>query len=459
MIFRLELCIKANQTRLYTFFPIKTIFLGSILIFEVGSAVCGAAPSSVALIVGRAVAGVGSAGIFSGALVIVAYAVPMRKRPMYTGLIGAMYGIASIAGPLLGGAFTDGPGWRWCFYINLPLGGVATAVIVFFFHSPVRKAEKNVSLRERAKQLDLGGLAVFICAIVSLLLALQWGGSKYAWNSWRIILCLVIFGVVIMAWIGIQWYMGDNATVPFRIIKQRSVAAACVWAFLLGGSFFVMIYWVPIWFQAIKGSSALESGIQTLPMVLALVVANIMCGVGTTLLGYYNPFYYASALLAPIGAGLITTWTVQSGANIWIGYQIIYGLGIGFGMQQSLITVQAVLPLKDVPVGTAMAAFMQMMGGSIFVSAAQNIFNNRLIAEIPQKAPGVNPFMVVNSGATNLANVIEASLLGGVRIAYNLALTQTWYIATALACLFIIPALVVEWKSVKGMQPGAATAA
>lgn len=444
--------------KMYTFYPIKVVYLTSIIIFEVGSAICGAAPSSEALIVGRSIAGVGSGGIFAGGLVIIAYSVPLPKRPVYTGLVGAMYGIASIAGPLLGGVFTDKVSWRWCFYINLPIGAVTLVVIGFFFHSPPRKAEKKVPFKERAKQLDLIGTAIFIVDIVVCLLALQWGGSKYPWNSWRIILCLTLFGVLTIVFIFIQWREGDNATIPFRIIRQRSIASSVWFAFCLGGHFFVLIYWVPIWFQAIKGASAFKSGIMCLPLILSLVVANIATGIGTTATGYYTPFYYGSVVLGAIGAGLITTWDPSTGSPKWIGYQIIYGFGVGLGMQQPIITVQAVLPLKDIPTGTALVMFCQTFGGALFVSVAQNIFNNRLISGLTANVQEIDPLVILSVGATKLREGVQAQLLPAVLQIYSDSLNETWYISVAMVSLSAIGAAFVEWKSVKGMKPGVGAA-
>jgi hypothetical protein len=191
-------------------------------------------------------------------------------------------------------------------------------------------------------------------------------------------LCLTLFGVLTVVFIIIQYFMKEHATVPFGIISQRSVAAASWFAFTVGGAFFVLIYWVPIWFQAIKGATAFKSGIDSLPLVLGVVVASILGGGLTTALGHYWPFYWLSVILSSIGAGLLTTFEVHTGHEKWIGYQAIYGLGVGFGLQQALVTVQAVLPLHQVPTGTALVMFMQTFGGALFVSVAQNVFNNRL---------------------------------------------------------------------------------
>jgi hypothetical protein len=340
----------------------------------------------------------------------------------------------------------------------LPLGAVTAGSLILFLQSPPTQKAESRSLVETIKRFDPVGTVLFMPAIISLLLALQWGGTTYPWNSGRIIALFVVFGVLIIAFIFVQVRAGENATVPIRIAKQRSIAFGSLFSLCVGASFFVNVYYIPIWFQAIRGASATQSGIDTLPMMLAVVVASIVAGGLVTTLGYYTPFTYVCVVLMSIGAGLITTWTPDVSNGKWIGYQIIYGIGMGCGMQQTMVAAQTVLPLEDVPIGTALIIFSQMFGGSLFVSVAQNTFTNHLVSGLAG-IPGINPAAIISIGATQVTSLIkDPRLLQAVQLAYNTALTKTFQISLIMGCLAAFGAAGLEWKSVKGkkIEPTAA---
>ena len=435
--------------RVYTFYNPKTVYITCVGIFELGSLICGAAPNSTTLIVGRAIGGLGSAGMFSGGITMFVYLVPLQKRPAWTGVFGASFAIASVAGPLLGGLLTDEASWRWCFYINLPIGGVMMVVLFFVLKLPAAVTErKKLTLKEQFHRLDPFGTLVFIPSIVCLLLALQWGGTTYDWSNARIIVLFVLSGVLFLIFVYLQHLFQERATVPPRILKYRSVTAGVTYAFFSGAGMITITYFLPIWFQAIKGASAVHSGIMNLPAVLRITLASIATGFLTRKIGYFTQWMYISCVLSSIGVGLISTFTTRTRHPAWIGYQALWGLGLGIGMQQPSVGAQVCLPRKDVPSGAAMMFFAQTLGGSVSVSVANSIFNN-ILSEDLRKIPDVNADLVTHVGATDLRNMISERLLPSVLLAYNNAIRGAFHVGVAVTCATVFGALAMEWKNLK----------
>ncbi|KAA8643792.1 hypothetical protein EYZ11_005714 [Aspergillus tanneri] len=438
--------------KLYTFYSIKWTYIVSLSIFELGSLICGVAPNSTALIIGRAIAGIGSGGISAGSFLLVAYAVPPRQRPALVGIVGAMYGFSSIAGPLMGGAFTDNPRltWRWCFYVNLPLGFVSGLMIILFLTVPGDTSSHDVPFLDQLKQMDLPGTILIFPCVICLLLALKWGGTQYPWANGRIIGLFVVSGVLAIIFVAVQIRSGDRATIPPRLFKKRNIWGSVAFGSCIVACFFVMLYYIPIWFQAIKGASPIKSGVMNLPMVLSFVVFSFLSGTLTTITGHYVQWAYLTIVFMAIGTGLLTTLKVDSSHAAWIGYQVIFGAGVGFGLQSAFTAVQTALPLEDIPIGTAILIFAENLAAGIFVSVAQNVFTNQLVRNLSTYVPSIDARVVLDGGATQIKHDVPSELYDSVLLAYNKSLMQTFYVGVALACCAIFGAVWLQWKSVKG---------
>ncbi|KAE8151073.1 major facilitator superfamily domain-containing protein [Aspergillus avenaceus] len=433
--------------RVYTLYSPKWVYLGAIVLFEIGSVVCAAAPSSAVFILGRAIAGIGASGLLSGAVVIVVYLVPLCKRPLYTGFIGGVFGVASVVAPLIGGGFTEHVSWRWCFYVNLPVGGVALLVIAFILELP-GDGPSLLSWRERLVRLDPLGTVLFLPGMVCLLLALEWGGTTYPWGSGRIVALFVLAGVLLLGFVAVQCWKQENGTVPPRIFLQRSILAAFWYSFMLNGAMVVVLYYLPIWFQVIKDASAVKSGIMTLPMILGLVVGSIAAGGAVTACGYFTPFMIVGSVLLAVGSGLMTTFTTTTGHGKWIGYQVCFGLGLGTGMQQPAAAAQTILQSQDVSTGVALIFFAQYFGGALWISVANNVFTNRLAHDVSGLA-GIDPREIVQVGATALRSTLDSEQFAQVLPGYNSAVVSAFYVGVACACATVVGAWAMEWKSMK----------
>ncbi|XHG08881.1 hypothetical protein AWENTII_011970 [Aspergillus wentii] len=434
--------------RAYQIYSTKWTFLTSLVIFEAGSAVCGAAPNSTAFILGRAVAGLGGAGIFTGGMMAIVPLVPLRKRPIFVSIFGMAFGISSVLGPIIGGSFTDHITWRWCFYVNLPIGGFTMLAVLLFFHveSPPRA---DLGWVGHVKPLDPLGVALFIPSIVCLILALQWGGTEYSWSAPTIIGLLVTFAVLLLAFVAVEIATPQTAMIPSRVVLNRSITGSMFFVFMLTGGMMSLVYYLSIWFQAVKADTATEAGLSTLPLVLSLVVMGVISAVITQKIGYYVPAMITAPVLCSIGAGMISTLSPTSNHSHWIGYQVIFGLGIGCGFQTSNMAAQTVLPRADIPIGMSLMIFMQQIGGSIFLAVDQNLLSNKLVEQLSHVA-GLDANLVINTGATELRNVVPSSELSTVIDAYNYALTRIFILATGISASTMLGALAMEWRSIKG---------
>ncbi|OCT44541.1 putative HC-toxin efflux carrier TOXA [Cladophialophora carrionii] len=429
------LCLCALQPlsgKIYANFSLKWAYFVFVGIFLLGSLLCAVATSSNMFICARAVTGVGAAGIFSGALSILAIVVPLDKRALYTAALSSLFGVATVTGPLIGGALTTKVSWRWCFYINLPIGAVTLVALALFFRPPVRDSEKG-SLREKVLKIDVVGCVLFVPTVVMALLALQWGGHEYPWKSATVIGLFCGAAVLAVAFLAWEWHEGDDAMIPFSILLQRSVLLSCLFIAFMMGSYIVNVYYLPEWFQVIKDATPLHSGVMTLPAVIAQVLATIIAGLIINRTGYHNPWSFIGMAFMATASSLYTTLDTSTGHAKWITYLVFQGVG-GVAMQSPLLAVQAALASRPqlIPIGISTVAFFQYFGASVFQSIALAIFQNQLVSSLKSHADGLTQDQVqllLDAGSGHARRVTLdhfPSKLQPVLWAYNKAITNVF---------------------------------
>ncbi|KAJ2400042.1 hypothetical protein GGI23_002287 [Coemansia sp. RSA 2559] len=364
-----------------TFGRVPTLIF-SIIVFFGGSASCGWAQSMGVLIFGRALQGVGGAGLVALVFIIISDVTTEAERPAFMGVLGAVWSIASVIGPVLGGVFSDKVSWRWAFLINLPISGVVFIIVVVFLRLP----QPHGSLREKLKRVDLLGSLVLIGAVVMLLLALTWGGKTFPWKSARII-CLLIFSFLSLGlFLLIEWKTPADPTVPIPLLRNRNVSLAVAGQFFAGVAMFVPMFYIPIWYTIVKNDSAISSGLHLLPYLLSVSLVSVASGFIVTKTGRYRMFVMVGSAIMVVGTGLMAMFNEDIGKGKQIGYLILMGFGLGLNIQIMMIVTQTAASTEDMAAATTLFLFMRILGASIGIAAMQSIFQNYAIPHITDLA-------------------------------------------------------------------------
>lgn len=404
--------------------------------FEIGSLICALSPGSTVLIIGRALAGVGAGGVLSGSYVITAQTVPIRIRPAYTAAVAMMFSLGAIVAPLLGAAFTQNTSWRWCFYINLPIGCPVLVGLALFFHPPENSVPSadSLKLQEKLQGLDIIGASLFFGAILMLLMALQHTAESRAWSSSVVsgLLCGATVAVILLAsW---QWRKGDEALIPPRIVCQRTVLASTIANIAMYAALVAYIYFLVIYFQAIKGRSVIASAVDLLPIIICSSAFSIIAGILVTKTLYFTSPAIMGSALAFIGSGLLTTLRPSTSNSHVLGFQVLVGIGMGLALQTGFFGVQAVLPSKDVPVATSLVTLAQSLGGALGVSIGNSILLSSLRSRGAElKNAGIPVHRVIHAGATGFQDFVSRhNKLDMLLDVYNHALSRVFI----MACVF-----------------------
>ncbi|GAA4575210.1 MDR family MFS transporter [Micromonospora coerulea] len=355
----------------------KTVFLTSVVIFLIGSALCGMSGSEmlggvdkgmIELIAFRAVQGLGAGGLMVGVMAIIGDLVPPRERGRYQGMIAGIMAIAMVAGPLVGGFITDNLSWRWAFYVNLPLGGVALLVLATTMHLPKYRTEHKI---------DWLGAALLSVGITAIVLLTTWGGNSYDWTSLPILGLAVLAAVALVAF-GFVERRVPEPILPLALFANRNFALISVIGFLLGFAMFGAMNFLPLYQQTVQGASATNSGLLLLPLMFGMLVVSLVVGRAITRTGRYRMFPIVGGVVMAAGMVLLSRLDVDTSKAMSSLYMVVLGVGMGFLMQTSMLIAQNSVEQKDLGAASGAATFFRSIGGSFGISLFGAIFANRL---------------------------------------------------------------------------------
>ncbi|MCG5467823.1 MFS transporter [Micromonospora sp. LAH09] len=365
----------------------KSVFLTSVVVFLVGSALCGMAGSGmlggpqdgmVQLIAFRAVQGLGAGGLMVGVMAIIGDLVPPRERGRYQGMIAGIMAIAMVAGPLAGGFITDHLSWRWAFYVNLPLGGIALLVLITTMHLPKYRTEHRIDW------LGAGLLSVGITAIV---LITTWGGNEYDWTSPQIF-GLAVLAVLALVAFGLVERRVQEPILPLALFANRNFALISVIGFLLGFAMFGAMNFLPLYQQTVQGASATNSGLLLLPLMFGMLVVSLVIGRAITRNGRYRAYPIIGGVMMTAGMALLSMLDTDTSKLMSSLYMVVLGVGMGFLMQTSMLIAQNSVEQKDLGAASGAATFFRSIGGSFGISLFGAIFANRLASSEGGRAFG-----------------------------------------------------------------------
>ncbi|KIW18017.1 hypothetical protein PV08_02304 [Exophiala spinifera] len=367
-------------TRAYGLFNVKTLVLSSVFVFEVGSAVCGSAPSSNALVIGRVIAGIGGAGMYLGALTYISAFTKRSETPLYNALIGLSWGVGSILGPVVGGALSvSSATWRWAFYINLPLAAILSPVYFLLF--PSRNPRPDLTLKEKLSRIDWVGASLNAAVFVLFMVALSFGGSTYAWDSAGSIALWVVFGVCLIAYILQQAFSifttDEDRIFPVHFLRSRTLVLLYFATGGAGAAQAITLYYTPLFFQFTRGDSALRAAVRLLPFICTYIFFVMAAGGSLPLIGRYNLYYIVGGSLVVIGSSLLFTIDTNiSSGNIY-GYEVLAAAGIGLAWQNaySVATVK-VSSIEEVPKALGFINLAQIGTVAISLAIGGSLFHN-----------------------------------------------------------------------------------
>jgi MFS family permease len=438
--------------QLYALFSPKTNYLVSLVVFEAGSVVCALAPSSAVLIVGRLLSGVGGGGLYMGNVVFIGAAVPGRSRPLYISLICTLDGVASVCGPVLGGLFTDSARltWRFCFWINLPIGFVAFFVLCWCLRDPpsVARVAAALPVWQRLARVDWLSMTLLTAGFTMVLLALQWAGPVYPWSDPRVYGCLVGGGLCLAVYFAYQHRRGEDAAIPYRVLHQRTVFCSAAFMLLINMVIGALIYYLPFEFQAVRGDDATASGVSNLAFLMPVMIVPLLSGALISMTGYYVPLMQLGGVLSTVGAGLLITLSASTPHGRIIAYQLLAGVGAGLCHQIPYTSILAVVAPRDTIAASALCSLVNSLGAILGIVICQAVFANLLLDNL-RGVPGLDANALLLAVPTNIAGAVPPSLVGPVRDAYAAALHSTYVLPAVAAGLSCISALGMEWRRIR----------